>query len=160
MTTTKTWKSPMSVVAVAAEAVAVSVCVQENAPPYLPAPVWCSINGFHRTGMIPIQPHRKRRRYVDKGWSESQYSCSHLSIENCAQLARKCNITVNQVNHWFINARVRRWRPTMEKAASKALSSGSSKALAALVKDCGEHNPFAKFLGELKVESGSRKQPT
>ena len=69
------------------------------------------------------------------------------------QLAKKCRITVNQVNHWFINARVRRWRPTMEKAASRALTTGSSNALAALVKDCDKQNPFSKFLGVLKIKT-------
>ncbi len=40
----------------------------------------------------------------------------------------------------------------MEKAATKAKNSGSTNAFAALVKDCGEQNPFSKFLGPIDVQ--------
>jgi hypothetical protein len=39
----------------------------------------------------------------------------------------------------------------MEKAASRAKTSGTNNAFAALVKDCGDENPFAKFLGPISV---------
>ena len=39
----------------------------------------------------------------------------------------------------------------MEVAHSKAQQSGNGLALAALVRDCGERNPFSKFLGEMEV---------
>lgn len=88
-------------------------------------------------------------------WLSSHWHDPYPTPDEKAELAYHCHITVDQVNHWFINARVRRWRPTMEKAASRAKSSGTSNAFAALVKDCGDENPFAKFLGEINVGRGS-----
>lgn len=46
----------------------------------------------------------------------------------------------------------------MEKAASRAKTSGSNNAFAALVKDCGQENPFAKFLGPICVGASGGQQ--
>jgi len=91
------------------------------------------------------------RSHLDT-WLSSHWHDPYPTPEEKLDLAEICSITVDQVNHWFINARVRRWRPTMEKAAQKSKNTGSTNAFAALVKDCGDTNPFAKFLGPIDPE--------
>jgi len=43
----------------------------------------------------------------------------------------------------------------MERAASRAKTAGNNTAFAALVKDCGEENPFSKFLGPIDMHPGA-----
>lgn len=103
-------------------------------------------NGRKRSKLRSALPSSARE--VLDNWLSSHWHDPYPTPDEKNDLAAACHITVDQVNHWFINARVRRWRPTMEKAATKAKTTGSG-AFAALVKDCGNENPFSKFLGPI-----------
>lgn len=94
-------------------------------------------------------------REIFEQWLRNHWHDPYPTLAEKEELASKCKITVNQVNHWFINARVRRWRPTMERAASEATETGNNTPLAALIKNCGDKNVFAKFLNPAESDPQS-----
>lgn len=95
-------------------------------------------------------PSRKRLSKDQKSilheWLVHNWSHPYPSDEEKEALARKCNISVKRVNHWYINARVRIWRPVTNEAARKAASTGSTNAVADLLRNCKSDNVFKKYL--------------
>jgi hypothetical protein len=50
----------------------------------------------------------------------AHFTNPYPSDEVKMQLANKARITVDQVNNWFINARVREWKPLIRKQTREA----------------------------------------
>mmetsp|Transcript_22285 Transcript_22285/g.29146 ORF Transcript_22285/g.29146 Transcript_22285/m.29146 type:complete len:305 (-) Transcript_22285:32-946(-) len=95
-------------------------------------------------------PSRKRLSKQQKAvlhqWLVNNWHHPYPTDEEKEKLAKDCGISVKRVNHWYINARVRIWRPITNEAARKAASTGSTSAVADLLRNCKPDNVFKKYL--------------
>ena len=57
-----------------------------------------------------------------RGWMMAHFSNPYPSDEEKLALASAAAISVDQVNNWFINARVREWKPLMRKNQGRTLT--------------------------------------
>mmetsp|Transcript_20539 Transcript_20539/g.29730 ORF Transcript_20539/g.29730 Transcript_20539/m.29730 type:complete len:205 (-) Transcript_20539:68-682(-) len=88
----------------------------------------------------------KEQKSVLHQWLKNNWHHPYPSDEDKEKLAKECGISVKRVNHWYINARVRIWRPVTHEAARKAGESGSTDAVASLLQSCKANNVYKKFL--------------
>jgi hypothetical protein len=61
---------------------------------------------------------------VLRGWLFDHIDYPYPSDEEKRQLAEKASLSMGQINNWFVNARVRIWKPMLE---SKDISQGSEE---------------------------------
>ncbi|CAM9452647.1 unnamed protein product [Choristocarpus tenellus] len=79
-------------------------------------------------------------------WLHEHWHNPAPSDEEKMAFARKHNIKVKQVENWFINTRMRVWRPAMRRALEHAEETGSYSEFSKLLKHTEEGNVYKKFL--------------
>lgn len=80
-----------------------------------------SLNESYSTIESPKKKKGKRRGSLPKSaknhlkkWLFANFNHPYPTEDQKAQLARETGLSHQQVNYWFINARVRIWRPMLE----------------------------------------------
>lgn len=78
---------------------------------------------------------KQRRNYFDKGatrilkqWLADNLTDPYPSAETKNELALQTGLSYDQIGHWFINSRMRIWRPMLRKR-QQTLHSGSRTAV-------------------------------
>ncbi|CAN0266000.1 unnamed protein product, partial [Phaeothamnion confervicola] len=94
-----------------------------------------------------------------RDWMQRHWDAPVPSDQQKAEFVRTLGITKRQASpiateNWFINARMRVWRPAMRKALGEAQQSGSTETFLALLSRCSHDNLFRSFLSAQEDSMG------
>jgi Homeobox KN domain len=74
---------------------------------------------LYASGMIPKDPPMPKQEfsaYMMK-WLRENWTNPYPDDEGVVELANHCGVTVHVISNWLINARTRKWRPSIVKAS-------------------------------------------
>ncbi|CAN0211439.1 unnamed protein product [Ascophyllum nodosum] len=94
------------------------------------------------------------RTWLDRHWDDPV-----PTHEEKTGFAERHGITTKQVENWFINIRMREWRPAMRRALDHAEETGSYAEFSRLLQHTADGNVFKKFLEEREQGKGGGLVP-
>ncbi|CAM9221779.1 unnamed protein product [Ectocarpus sp. 4 AP-2014] len=103
---------------------------------------------------LPAAAVKEMRTWLDQHWDDPV-----PTHEEKTSFAVKHDITTKQVENWFINIRMREWRPAMRRALDHAEETGSYAEFSRLLQHTADGNVFKKFLEERQMGHGSTLVP-
>ncbi|CAM9729394.1 unnamed protein product [Laminaria digitata] len=125
---------------------------QEPAPPC--GPTDSSGQKPAKRSRLPAAAVKEMRTWLDQHWDDPV-----PTHEEKAGFAQRHDITTKQVENWFINIRMREWRPAMRRALDHAEETGSYAEFSRLLQHTADGNVFKKFLEEREMGHGSALVP-
>eukprot|EP00752_Nemacystus_decipiens_P011080 g9844.t1 len=103
---------------------------------------------------LPAAAVKEMRTWLDEHWDDPV-----PTHEEKAGFAQRHEITTKQVENWFINIRMREWRPAMRRALDHAEETGSYAEFSRLLQHTADGNVFKKFLEEREMGRSSALVP-
>lgn len=103
---------------------------------------------------LPAAAVKEMRTWLDRHWDDPV-----PTHEEKTGFAERHDITTKQVENWFINIRMREWRPAMRRALDHAEETGSYAEFSRLLQHTADGNVFKKFLEEREQGKGGGLVP-
>ncbi|KAL0479763.1 homeobox protein PKNOX [Acrasis kona] len=97
----------------------------------------------------------KHATNVLKTWLFSNFLHPYPSEQQKVELSSQTQLTITQINNWFINARVRTWRPMLESMLDEKNKSGGSNQASNVVMHANQQQQQQQM-----IQNRSRAQPS